>query len=201
MSSKPPTVSSPLPDYYQHVRNPSSMKSTSRRHPVSPDSTLRMSASQFRQQLGHPFHGHDRQSHPGRHRHSGDSDISPGYESDTECVMMPSAVPFHLTPSSRSQRVMSVKPASGGRSDNTMWEHQAQSTATRRHSVGSFTPHAKLPHSNAAVSASQDDLRGGPGVSNQLHPYVSLTLPSWVPVSFSSNFDLGDDFHFANRST
>lgn len=177
MSCKPPTVSSPLPDYYQHARNRSSMKSTYCRHPVSPDSTLR-SAFQFPQQLGHPFQGQNRQSHPGRRRHSGDSDISPGYESDTEGVMMPSVVPFHLTPSSRSQTVMSVKPASGGRSDDTMWEQQVQSTATRRHSAGSFTMHAKPTHSDPAVSASQEDLRGRPGVSNQLHPYVSLTLPS-----------------------
>jgi hypothetical protein len=178
MSGKPLTVSSPLPNYYQHVRNPSSMKSTSRRHPVSPDSTLRTNAFQFPQQLGHPFQGHDRQSHPGRRRHSGDSDISPGYESDTECVVMPSVIPFHLTPSSRSQTVMSVKPPSGGRSDDTMWEHQVRSTAARRHSAGSFTLHAKPTHSDPAVSASQEDLRGRPGVSNQLHPYVSLTLPS-----------------------
>jgi len=176
MSGNQPTVSSPLPDYYQHVRNPSSMKSTYRRHLVSPNSALRMTASP--QQLGHPFHGHDRQSHPGRPRHSGDSDISPGYESDTECVMMPSVVPFHLTPSSRSQTVASVKPASGGRSDDTMWEHHVQLTATRRHSDGSFTLHAKHTHSDPAVSASQEDLRGRPGASNQLHPYVRLTLPS-----------------------
>lgn len=192
MSGKPPTVSSPLPDYYQHVRNPSSMKSTYRRHPVSPDSTLRMSAFQFPQQLGHPFHGHDRQSHPGRRRRSGDSDISPGYESDTEGVMMPSVVPFQLTPSSRSQTVMSMKPASGGRSDDTMWEHQAQATATRRHSAGSFAMLAKPTHSDAAVSASQEDLRRRPGVSNQLHPYV-MTFTS--PIDLLDLPDVGHPHH------
>ncbi|KAF9012604.1 hypothetical protein BDQ17DRAFT_1344242 [Cyathus striatus] len=91
-SAKPPSVTSPLPDYYQDDRSPSSPKSiTSHGHPTSPNAT-RMSSFRFPEDVPtDPLHSLE-PSQPSRRRNSAESEgeASPGYETDAESIALDS---------------------------------------------------------------------------------------------------------------
>ncbi|KDR75588.1 hypothetical protein GALMADRAFT_248075 [Galerina marginata CBS 339.88] len=198
-SAKPPAATSPLPDYYTRERGPSTPKAFV---PASPTSGTRMSAFRYPNEPPTP-HGypvpHNADSQAGHPRRSTESETSPGYDSDAESIVMPaspSTVHNHaMAPRQNSSHTAMSRPTSGGKSDDTVWEHQDDfpSSARRRHSDGPLlhnrhgTAVATIPGS---VPASEEGHRSSDRehsvTPSQLHPYV---------INFTSPIDLLDTPH------
>ena len=104
------------------------------------------------------------------HRHSAESQISPGYESDAESIAMPSPTVL-LT---RNRSTGTSRPTADGLSDDTMRRQppDGPSLLSRPKKVG-------IAILGGGLSISEDEERGRssferePATSSQLHPYVS----------------------------
>lgn len=126
-----------------------------------------------------------------------ESHISPGYESDTESIAMPS-------PTVPSRRIiLASRRTSGGRSDETVWEGLDELPISPRRRQ-SFDGPSLFGRSRKAgvtildgIAASQEEVEGrssdverGPAISSHLHPYVRnfIIKPDGVTYSFTSPF-------------
>ncbi|KAF8963619.1 hypothetical protein BDZ97DRAFT_984668 [Flammula alnicola] len=125
-SAKAPTATSPLANYYAHEQGPSSPKPYDS-GPASPVSPARMGGFRYSTEqpmaaAGQPVYATE--SQPARPRRpSGESETSPGYESDAESIGMATSptLPFHMMMT--NPPTAASRPTSGGRSDDTVWEH------------------------------------------------------------------------------
>jgi hypothetical protein len=189
ISGKVPIPTS-LPDYYGSDI------------PGSPISAVRMGAFRCPIEPAGATQAHAiyvTESQAGHSRHSAES-ISPGYESDAESLAMASpTMPSHLMdyhpPQNKSHpqyrhdssQTAASRPTSGGRSDDTVWERQDDSspyTTRRRHSDGPFVYNrhrsivaaipGSVPISEEGHRSTDHERETG---SSQLHPYVSTACP------------------------
>ena len=144
-------------------------------------------------------------------RHSAESQISPGYESDAESIAMPSPTVL-LT---RKRSTSTSRPVADGRSDNRKWKgreepstsprrrqsHDGPSLLTRPRRVGIAILAGGISLSEEGERSRSSDLEREPAASPQLHPYVSNSehTPEWKCLShlqvinFTSPIDLSDE--------
>lgn len=168
-TSKMPAVPPAIPQY--NSRHLSAQKSPFTRHPPP---ELRMNSFRFPDNSPHhSLHlAHSRSDTPHR-RDSDVSDLSRGYESDAESVVMaPHLAPFptHPVPSQSMPTSMSVAP-----SDDTVWEREHELLQRRRHSDGPFF-YNRQGHivTTAAPWLPSAQEQGRLHPAPQLHPYVSI---------------------------
>ena len=144
-------------------------------------------------------------------RHSAESQISPGYESDAESIAMPSPTVL-LT---RKRSTSTSRPVADGRSDDRKWKgreepstsprrrqsHDGPSLLTRPRRVGIAILGGGISLSEEEERGRSSDLEREPAASPQLHPYVSNSehTPEWKclfhlqVINFTSPIDLSDE--------
>ena len=128
----------------------------------------------FRFPINHPVPDpvllYPTESQEGNYRHSTESQISPGYESDAESIAMPSPTVL-LT---RKRSTDTSRPVAEGQSDDTMRRQppDGPSLLSRPKKVG-------IAILSGGIPISEDEERGrasferDPATSSLLHPYVS----------------------------
>jgi hypothetical protein len=140
----------------------------------------------FRYPVKHPIPDsvllYPTESQEGNRRHSAESRISPGYESDAESIAMPS--PTVLV--TRNRSTGASRPIAGGRPDDTTWRGREElSTLPRRRQspgpslfsrprkVGIAILGGGIPTSEEEGRGRSSDFEREPAAPSQLHPYVS----------------------------
>ena len=103
-------------------------------------------------------------------RHSAESQISPGYESDAESIAMPSPIPSRRKILTRS---LSSTGASrpGGQFDDTTWRGREQPDA-RHPRKAEVIILGGISASEEGTGSRSINLEREPATSSQLHPYV-----------------------------
>ena len=140
------------------------------------------------------------ESQEGNFRHSAESQISPGYESDAESIAMPSPTVL-LT---RKRSTGTSRPVADGQSDDTMRRQplDGPSLLSRQRKVG-----IAILGGGGGISISEDEERGRSSIerepattSSQLHPYVSRLGNIKLENGNTYYFHLsGDQLHISNR--
>jgi len=169
-------------DNYNHSRHNLSVSKTPYLHEDAAEAHLRS----FRFPVNHPITDpvllYPTESQEGvNYRHSAESQISPGYESDAESIAMPS--PTVLLTQKRSTGTS--RPVVDGQSDDTIRRQRPDGP-----SLPSRPRKAGIAILSGGLSISEDEGRGRssferePATSSQLHPYV---------INFTSPIDLSDE--------
>lgn len=167
---------------YNYSRHNLSVSKTPYLHEDAAEAHLRS----FRFPVNHPIPDplllYPTESQEGNnYRHSAESQISPGYESDAESIAMPSPTVL-LT---RKRSTGTSRPTADGQSYDTMRRQppDGPSLLGRPRKVG-------IAILSGGMSTSEDEERGRssferePATSSQLHPYV---------INFTSPIDLSDE--------
>jgi hypothetical protein len=139
----------------------------------------------FRFPVNHPISDpvllYPTESQEGNYRHSAESQISPGYESDAESIAMPSPT-ILLT---RKRSTGTSRPVADGQSDDRRGREESSILPRRRRQSldgPSFRSHPRkvgIAILDGGISMTEEGGRGRsslerePVTSSQLHPYVS----------------------------
>jgi len=181
------------PSIYNNYKNHKlSVPKTQHLHEDAAEAHLRS----FRYPVKHPIPDSvlvdPTESQEGKHRHSGESEISPGYESDAESIAPSPAVLLTRNPSTGASR-----PIAGGRSDDAMWRGREEPSIIPRRlqspdgpSLFSRPRKVGVAIFGGGISTSEEEGGGmssdgerEPAAPSQLHPYV---------INFTSPIDLSD---------
>ena len=195
-------------DNYDHSHNLSVSKS-----PYLHDDAAGAHLRSFRFPANHPMPDpvllYPTVSQEGNGRNSGESQISPGYESDAESIAMPS--PTILLTQKRSTGTS--RPIADAQSDDRRGREESSILPRRRQSPDgpSLLSHPRkvgITILDAGTSISEEEERGRsslerePATSSQLHPYVSdlysfsteiLIYFHLQVINFTSPIDLSDE--------